>query len=231
MYRLTIPAFYALAFLATSLFGPSFPVEATEPAQTAETTTQTAKAENSVFKPIQGTHYDLLTPPVPRSGDKPEVVEVFNFKCRHCYKLYPKMAAWMKINSNRYIYKALPIYWGKQTDMPLRAYFAADFLGKGEAMKSAIFEAQFKNGSDIENPGDLAFLAEDMGLDGKKFHSYLKSFGVAAKVTQAKALQRAFAVHSTPTLVINGQYKILPGKHASDDDKKLFQIIEDLAHR
>ncbi len=227
MSRSTLFSLLTLAVLLTTLLGWPLPTAATEPAVT-ETA---AKAANKAFEPIKGTHYDVLTPPVPRSGTKPEVVEVFNFKCPHCYHLFPKMVAWMKKNGDRYQYKALPIFWGKQTDMPLRAYFAADFLGKGEAMKAAIFDAQFKQGADIENPGDLVFLAEDMGLDGGKFQSYLKSFGVSAKVTQARALQRDFGVHSTPTLVINGQYKITPGKHARGDDQLLFRIIEALASR
>lgn len=190
-----------------------------------------AGAAEAAFVPEPGVHYELLTPPVPRSGDKPEVVEVFNFKCGHCFDLFPVMVEWAEKNGDRYAYKVLPIYWGEQTDMPLRAYYAAEFLGKAGEMKAAIFNAQFKNGSDIESPGELGFIAEEIGLDNKSFQSYLTSFGVSAKVTQARALQRAFGVHSTPTLVINGRFKVSSGKHAKGDHALLFRIIDALATR
>lgn len=176
-------------------------------------------------------HYDLISPAIPRSGDKPEVAEVFNFKCPHCRTLSGPMAEWAKKNQDRFSYKAVPVFWGKQTNTPLRALFAAEFLGKGEEMKKALFKAHFEESMDIENVQDLGFLAEEVDLDPAKFKNYLDSFGVSAKIAQAKALQRAFGVHSTPTIVINGKYRVSPGKHANNDPKRLFQMIEILAHQ
>ncbi len=177
------------------------------------------------------THYDLITPPVPHSGKMPTVVEVFNFKCSHCYRLHPHMAAWSKLNGENYDIASLPIYWGKQTDLPLRAYYAAEFLGKGEEMKAAIFKAQFENSVNIESTDEIGFLAEEVGLNPEKFKSFLNSFGVSAKINQAKGQQRRFGVHSTPTLVINGKYRVSYGKHANGDPQKLFNIVESLASR
>lgn len=176
-----------------------------------------------------GTHYDPITPPVPHSGNKGTVIEVFNFKCGHCYKLHPHMDRWTQANKGKYNIKSLPIFWGNQTDMPIRAYYAAEFLGKGPEMKDGIFKAQFENSTNIESVDELGFLAEEVGLDPEKFKSYLTSFGVGAKVAQAKSQQRSFAVHSTPTLVVNGRYRVSFGSHAHGDPEKLFQIVESLA--
>lgn len=183
---------------------------------------------------LAGVHYDPITPPIARSGTKPEVVEVFNFKCPHCYTLFSHVAVWMEKNQQHFTYKALPVFWGKQTDVPLRAYFAAEFLDKGKEMKKAIFNAHFGKSADIENVEEIIFLAEAEGLDSGEFRNYLESFGVSAKIAQSKALQNAFRVSSTPTLVVNGKYQIAPGKHARDahgeiDYDRLFQIVETLA--
>ncbi|MBF0098951.1 MAG: hypothetical protein HQM05_16620, partial [Magnetococcales bacterium] len=102
-----------------------------------------------------GVHYDPIAPVVPRSGDKPEVVEVFNFKCPHCASLAPHTQEWAEKNKARIVFRNIPVFWGKQTDIPARAYFAAEFLGKGEAMKQAIFNAHFNHSMDIENAEEM----------------------------------------------------------------------------
>ncbi|MBF0162092.1 MAG: thiol:disulfide interchange protein DsbA/DsbL [Magnetococcales bacterium] len=189
------------------------------------------------LSPLQaGVHYDPISPVVPRTGDKPEVIEIFNFKCPHCFSLAPHTAAWAEKNKERFVFKSVPVYWGKQTDVPARAFFAAEFMGKGEAMKQAIFKAHFDHSANIENIEDLMFLAEAVGLDQHAFRNQMNAFGVSAKLSQAKAMQQAFRTSSTPTLVVNGAYQILPGKHARGDGDavqydKLFRIVETLAVR
>ncbi|MBF0195501.1 MAG: thiol:disulfide interchange protein DsbA/DsbL [Magnetococcales bacterium] len=176
-------------------------------------------------------HYEVIVPPVPQPGIKPTIVEVFNFKCPHCLTLHYSMEKWSAINNSKYNITSLPIYWGKQTDMPIRAYFAAKFLGKGDLMKDAIFKAHFENSVNIESSDELGFLSEEIGLDPEKFKAYLGSFGVSAKIAQANEQQRGFVVHSTPTLVVNGKYRVSFGKHADGNAKKLFKIVETLAAR
>ncbi|MBF0445932.1 MAG: thiol:disulfide interchange protein DsbA/DsbL [Magnetococcales bacterium] len=177
----------------------------------------------------ENVHYEVIVPPVPQPGDKPTIVEVFNFKCPHCFTLHHFMDKWSIINHSRYNIQSLPIFWGRQTDMPIRAYFAAEFLGKGPEMKDAIFKAHFDHSVNIENSDELGFLAEEIGLDPEKFKNYLESFGVSAKIAQANKQQRGFVVNSTPTLVVNGKYRVSFGKHAEGNAEKLFEIVETLA--
>ncbi|MBF0358750.1 MAG: thiol:disulfide interchange protein DsbA/DsbL [Magnetococcales bacterium] len=185
----------------------------------------TAQAETM----LAGADYDPITPPVPQTGDKPAVVEVFNFKCPHCFTLHPYMDSWSEKNHDKYDIASIPVFWGKQTDMPVRAFYAAEFLGKGALMKDAIFKANFEHSVNIESADELGFLAEEAGLNPEKFKSYLNSFGVSAKIAQAKVEQRKYGVHSTPTLVVNGKYRVSFGKHANGDHIRLFKIVETLA--
>ncbi|MBF0461777.1 MAG: thiol:disulfide interchange protein DsbA/DsbL [Magnetococcales bacterium] len=181
-----------------------------------------------------GIHYDLINPVLPRSETKPEIVEIFNFKCPHCFALAPYTTAWAEKNKDRFLFKSVPVYWDKQTDIPARAFFAADFLGKGEAMKTAIFKAFFDRSIDIENREEMTALAQATGMEIEAFRTHMNSFGVSARLAQAKSLQQTYQVSATPTLVVNGKYRILPGKHAKGttepvDYDKLFKIIETLA--
>ncbi|MBF0630168.1 MAG: thiol:disulfide interchange protein DsbA/DsbL [Magnetococcales bacterium] len=188
-----------------------------------------APLQAETFTPQPGTDYAPIVPPVPVPAGKPEIVEVFNFKCPHCYDLHPHLEAWLKNNGDRYQYRSMPVYWGRQTDLPLRAFFAAEFLGHGPQMKSAIFKAYFENNLNIEDIHELEYIAEEAGVDAGKFKSQLQSFGVSSKVAQALSLQKAYGVNGTPTLVVNGKYQVSFGHHAKGDPKRLVAIIEALA--
>ncbi|MEO5331234.1 MAG: thiol:disulfide interchange protein DsbA/DsbL [Magnetococcus sp. YQC-5] len=181
------------------------------------------------FQPKAGIHYDPIIPPVPVSGSKPEVVEVFNFKCPHCYKLHPRMNVWAAKMKDRFDIKSMPIAFTNQSDQPLRAYYAAQFLGQGDAMKHALFKAHFDDHSNIDAPEELTFIAEGVKLDLPRFQANLNSFAVNGKIAQGRSMSQAYGIVGTPTLVINGRYRVSPGKHDSNDPELLFNIVEALA--
>lgn len=195
------------------------------------TATMAQAAEPEAFEPKEGVDYTSITTPVPTPAGKPEIVEVFNFKCPHCYDLHPHLEAWQKASGDRYQYRSLPVYWGRQTDLPLRAFFAAEFLGRGPQMKHAIFKAQFENNLNIENIHELEFVAEEAGVDLEKFKGQLQSFGVSTRVSQALGMQKAYGAASTPTMVVNGKYLVSFGHHAKGDPKRLIAIVEALTTR
>lgn len=176
---------------------------------------------------VDGKDYESINPPAPLMDRAPEVIEVFNFKCPHCFHLHPHLEAWAKTVEGKVHVKAMPVYWGQQTDIPVRAYYAALFMGKGKEMKDAIFKAQFEQGLNIENPDELAFIAEDLGLDPETFKENLNAFGVSAHVIQAKALQAKYNVKSTPTLVVNGRYRVSSKHTAVDHEKGNWQPLFD----
>ncbi|MBF0294640.1 MAG: thiol:disulfide interchange protein DsbA/DsbL [Magnetococcales bacterium] len=181
------------------------------------------------FLPKAGVHYETITPPVPPAAPGPEVVEVFNFKCPHCYEFHPHMTAWSLKMKDRYAIKSLPIAFSSQSDLPVRAYHAAAFLGRGEEMKHAIFTAHFDEGVNIDSPAELITLAAGLKLDATRFKENLNGFAVNGKVSQGRAQAGAYGIASTPTLVINGRYRVSPGKHDGHDTGRLFAIVESLA--
>ncbi|MBF0308433.1 MAG: thiol:disulfide interchange protein DsbA/DsbL [Magnetococcales bacterium] len=177
-----------------------------------------------------GEDYELVQPPVPSAEGKAEIVEVFNFTCPHCFNLHPSFEEWARKNRERFLVRSLPIFWGNQTDLPLRAYFAATYLGQGEAMQNAIFRLHFEESGDIEKMEELLRLAKSLKLDPGTFQAHMQSFGVTAKVNQAKNQAKEWGVRSTPTLVINGRYRVTPVM-SKGDLFRMFQVIEELAQR
>ncbi|MBF0272946.1 MAG: thiol:disulfide interchange protein DsbA/DsbL [Magnetococcales bacterium] len=181
------------------------------------------------FVPKVGEHFEAIIPPVPVSGSKPEVVEVFNFKCPHCIKLHPAMNDWTEKMKGRYDIKSLPIAFSQQTDQPLRAFYAAQFMGREADMKHALFNAHFVDQINLDSPQELAFIAEGMKIDSAAFQAHMNSFGVQGKIAQGRALAQSYGITGTPTLVINGRYRVTPGKHDQGNYERLFEIVEALA--
>ncbi|MBF0124929.1 MAG: thiol:disulfide interchange protein DsbA/DsbL [Magnetococcales bacterium] len=175
-----------------------------------------------------GVHYDLITPAVPTHTSRPEIVEMFNFKCPHCYTLHRELVEWGKKNHQRFNLRSLPIFWGSQTDLPARAFFTAQAMGKGPEMQTALFRAHFDQNANIESENDLMFLAEEIGLDNKQFQAKLRDFGISTQVSQALQLKKEYGVASTPTLVVNGRYR-LQSRHASGSWSRMLIIAETLA--
>ncbi|MBF0179399.1 MAG: thiol:disulfide interchange protein DsbA/DsbL [Magnetococcales bacterium] len=180
------------------------------------------------FLPKDGVHYETIPSPVPPAAPGPEVVEVFNFKCPHCYDFHPHMTAWSLKMKDRYAIRSLPIAFSSQSDLPVRAYHAAAFMGRGEEMKHAIFKGHFEEGVNIDSPGELIALAEGLKLDAARFKDNLNGFAVNGKIAQGRGQANAYGIKSTPTLVINGRYRVSPGKHDGHDTRRLFVIVESL---
>ncbi|MBF0153055.1 MAG: thiol:disulfide interchange protein DsbA/DsbL [Magnetococcales bacterium] len=177
---------------------------------------------------LAGKHYTLIQNSSPAPGNRPQVLEIFNFKCPHCFKLHPVFAAWAEKNQDRFEIRSLPIVWDNQSDLPVRAYFTALLLGKGKEMQHLLFKATFQDSMEIDNPDVIAFLAEEAGLKADPFKSQLTGFGVVAKVSQAKAQARAFGISGTPSVVVNGRY-LVQGTHAEGDWHRFMAIVETLA--
>ncbi|MEG3641228.1 DsbA family protein [Magnetococcus sp. PR-3] len=106
--------------------------------------------------------------------------------------------------------RSMPVFWGTQPDTPVRAYFAAEFMGVGEQMKRAIFKANFDdNRYKIDDEDDILKIAAEAGIDAKKLEDAMDSFAVFGKVAQVNGLARQYGVTGTPSVVINGKYRVV----------------------
>jgi thiol:disulfide interchange protein DsbA len=131
----------------------------------------------------------------------------------------------------------LPAAFNPQEDWPMfqRAYFAAQALGIVERTHQAMFDAVWKTGElAVVTPGsnrlkdplpsitDAArFYARVAGVDPQKFLAMANSFGVDSKIRAADAQILAMHVDATPTLIVNGKYRVIRDTLQGND-----QLIE-----
>jgi thiol:disulfide interchange protein DsbA len=181
-----------------------------------------------------GKHYFPVEPPqATQTGDKVEVLEVFSYACPACNAFQPfvnKIRASLPKNAEM---RYLPAAFRADEDWPAfqRAFFAADAMALVDKTHDAMFDAVWKEGSlKINDPvtrrlvspmptiEDIGKFYAKYGVTAEDFVGTANSFAVNAKMKRADAQIKAYGVDSTPTIIINGKWR-MTGASAGGMDK------------
>jgi thiol:disulfide interchange protein DsbA len=171
-----------------------------------------------------GKHYFPIEPPQATStGDKIEVVEVFSYACPACNQFRPfadKIKEQLPANA---VMTYLPAAFRSDEDWPVfqRAFFAAQALDLVDKTHNAMFDAVWKDGTlKITDPAthkivqplptieDVAKFYAKYGVSAEDVVGTASSFAVNAKMKRADAQIKAYGVDSTPTIIVNGKYRM-----------------------
>lgn len=79
-------------------------------------------------------------------------------------------------------------------------------------LKEALFKAYFTDGGDPSDHGQLAQIAESVGLDRQRAEAILASDEFVSDVREEEQLWLSRGVSSVPTVVFNGQYAVTGGQ-------------------
>lgn len=176
----------------------------------------------------QGIHYYLIVPPQPTQvpAGKIEVTEVFSYACPACNSFYAtidKLKSSLPANAEL---DFVPASFNQAEDWPMfqRAYLAAQILGIDKRTHDAMFDAIWKTGElaildprtnrlkvpspDIQDAA--AWYAKTAGVKPEAFVAAANSFGVDSRIRQSDQLIKDCRVESTPTIIVNGKYRLTP---------------------
>ena len=175
---------------------------------------QPAATSGATFA-VQGEHYDLIPggqPFEPLEG-KIEVVEVFNYVCPACAMFQPLVNNWKARLPADVRFTYVPAPFGGNWDPYVRAFYAAEAMGIGDAAHDGIFQAihverTLKGERGTDSAEDLARAYAKFGADPAQFASTMASFTVNAKFGRAKQYIAQQRANSTPTMIVNGRYRI-----------------------
>lgn len=183
----------------------------------------------------EGEHYFLIDPAQPTNAPagKVEVVEVFSYGCPACNKFYPTIDKLRASLPKNVAWRYLPASWHVEEDWKVfqRAFFAADSLGIVDRTHDKVFDAIWKTGElatmdlatgQMKNPlpslADVAQYYEKIAkLKPGSFLEAAHSFSVDARMREADGQIRAYQVDGTPSLVVNGKYRITGGSAGSPE--------------
>ncbi|WCE05375.1 thiol:disulfide interchange protein DsbA/DsbL [Pseudoxanthomonas sp. JBR18] len=176
----------------------------------------------SPTQPVEGEDYDVIPggkPFAPLTGkQKVEVAEVFGYVCIHCAHFEPVLEAWEKKQPASVRVTPVPAAFGGYWIPYAKAYYAAQQMGVLKQSHAAMFRALHDTGElPIQNAGDeeIGRFYAQYGVDPAKFAATMESPRVTQQLQHAREFGMASGITGTPTLVVNGRYRI---KVASPDD-------------
>jgi thiol:disulfide interchange protein DsbA len=177
--------------------------------------------------PVAGTDYVEIPggqPYAPLQG-KIEVVEVFAYWCGACAQFEPLVAAWKARQPSDVRFTYVPAVFSPQDNYP-RAFFAAESAGILQRTHGPLFSAIHLERSLRQNASvdDIAAFYGKHGADPGQIKSTMQSFAVEARLNQARQFAVRSGIDATPTLVVNGKYRIR-GRSLEDNLRIADQLI------
>ncbi len=165
----------------------------------------------------EGTHYQV----VKQTGSKkPEVLEFFSYLCPHCFQFAPLME---KVKEN--LPEGVPVkkshvqFLGREMGVELSRAFAVSELLKVESQFSpAMFNAIHVQKRHMNNLDDIKAVFAEIGIDSAKYDSAAGSFPVNGMMSQMKRNTQTFDIRGTPSVIVNGKFKVESGSVKSLDE-------------
>lgn len=157
----------------------------------------------------EGIEYQRIDPAVPTNvpKGKVEVVEVFWYRCPHCFHFEPDLEKWLKHKPANVVFRRVPAQFGDVWRVHARVFYTEKILGVFDKMHEALFNAIHVQGRPLDTPEQLAKFFAEHGVNRDEFLKVYHSFAVRTKLAEADRLVRRYGVDSVPTIVVNGTYR------------------------
>ena len=159
----------------------------------------------------EGVHYDLIEPAIHTGiSDRVVVTEFFSYGCGHCYNFEPLLESFESRLPEGVVVQRTPVIWNNNPGMKLLAktYYAVEVLDVFEPVHGAIFNTIHRQRKRLSSPEAIRAVFVENGVDAKDFDRSFGSFGIDSMVRQAAARTEGTRVQGTPSLTVNGKYRI-----------------------
>jgi thiol:disulfide interchange protein DsbA len=172
---------------------------------------------------VEGRDYAVIEggePWQPLNG-KIEVVEVFGYICPACARFEPQFTAWKERQPADVRVTYVPAPFGPQWIPYARAFYVADAMGLVGKTHTAMFHAIHIEQSlpgEGKQPDEAAVATwyGKFGANPKQFLADMHSFGTEAKVKRGQQFMIRTQVGGTPTIVVDGKYRVTTQKSYDD---------------
>ena len=187
----------------------------------------------SPMKWQEGTNYFLVEPPQPTaSGSKVEVLEVFSYACIHCAHFQPTADKIKKELPSYASFSYMPAIFTPQWEPFARAFYTAQSLGVLDKSHQALFDALHNEHKPLTDINALAGFYANYGTDPTKFIAASTSFEVESKMARSVSMVPKYGIDGTPSIVINGKYRLSRGSAGGDDQVvELVKFLVEKAHK
>lgn len=184
---------------------------------------------------VEGKNYQVISPVVATHSDnKVEVVEVFSYACPHCAHFQPYAEKIKAELPKGAVYVNKPAVFSQQWEPYARGFLAAKAMGVAEQSHQALFDALHRDRKPIRTLDDLGKFYAQYGVSAGEFVSTAESFVITNQLQQDVAWEREAGVAGTPTIIIDGKYRLDAGTAGGNEQVvKLteYLVSKELAER
>lgn len=173
-----------------------------------------------------------------QDNGKIQVLELFSYACHACNAFEPALEKWLhnEINKNKkVVFRRMPMVFFDVWLPYAKIYFAAQYQNIAHQLTPLFFKEIFENKNYKLNKPEILrnFLVKinqnkniGINIDVNKFMNTYMSLSINKDVNESMNIMQSMAITSTPTFIVNGQYKIMPSKNLSY--KKMLQSTNEL---
>lgn len=184
-------------------------------------------------QPVINKDYKTLSPAQPTdTPGKVEVLEFFQYGCGHCYDLEPVIAAWKAKKPKDVEFRYVPTVWDESRVPQAKIFYTLEAMGLLDKFHDKVYDGIHRAQLKLwEKPVLMKWIAQQSGVDAKKFDETYESFGVMNKVQRAAQLTKAFRITGTPTIIVNGKYITGPSYAMEDNGvnyPRMTAVMDDL---
>lgn len=157
-----------------------------------------------------------------------EVVEVFGYTCPHCAHFEPLVSAWKAKLPADVNFVEVPAPFGGYWIPYAQAFYAAQAQGLVARTHAPMFRALHQEHSlpiSGATPKEIAAFYARYGADPEQFAKAMTSPAVQTQLKQARDFLQRSGVEGTPTLIVDGKYRVL-GTSATDTLENATRLIE-----
>lgn len=144
------------------------------------------------------------------AGNKVEVTEFFGYFCPHCNALEPELAAWVKKQGDRIVFKRVPVAFRDTMIPQQKLFYTLEAMGRVEDLHPKVFQAIHVQRQSLDSDAAITDFIVKQGIDKQKFLDVYNSFGVQSKAKRATQLQQAYQVDGVPLLAVDGRFLTSP---------------------
>jgi thiol:disulfide interchange protein DsbA len=156
-----------------------------------------------------GLHYFEIDKAPARQSDTIELTELFSYLCTHCYTFEPYIEGWLQRKPDYVKFTRIPVVFGRSSwEIYARAYVTAQMMNAPPEAHTALMNRLWKDRKIMRSMEELADFYTQFGLDRGKFLSTSQSFAVDSKIRRDQQAVQEYRIEGTPSLVLNGKYRI-----------------------
>src|SRR5690606_5387031 len=173
--------------------------------------------------------YRRLSPTQPTSSspDRVEVAALFAYALPDAYALEAALDRWRARLPGWISFVRIPVVRNDLERLHARAYYAAEQIGRADALHAALYRELHVVGNPLDSRGAIADVFARAGVPAAQFDAAFDAYEVHARVRRAEELTRRYRIDAAPAIVVNGKYTTTAALAGGPD--ALFALVDFLA--